>query len=73
MGELKTPLLPRAVQVEWSLWSRDAEEERIPTCRELGIGIVAYSPLGWGVYLSGPKIVETLSSGDFRTVNKLLP
>ncbi|CAL1366625.1 unnamed protein product [Linum trigynum] len=35
-----------AVQLEWSLWSRDVEEEIIPTCRELGIGIVAYSPLG---------------------------
>ncbi|WP_139161132.1 aldo/keto reductase, partial [Acinetobacter baumannii] len=35
-----------AVQLEWSLWSRDVEEEIIPTCRELGIGIVPYSPLG---------------------------
>ncbi|KAH7521450.1 hypothetical protein FEM48_Zijuj07G0034400 [Ziziphus jujuba var. spinosa] len=34
-----------AVQLEWSLWSRDVEEDIIPTCRELGIGIVAYSPL----------------------------
>ncbi|MED6107044.1 hypothetical protein PIB30_010490 [Stylosanthes scabra] len=34
-----------AVQIEWSLWSRDVEEEIVPTCRELGIGIVAYSPL----------------------------
>ncbi|EAY93599.1 hypothetical protein OsI_15386 [Oryza sativa Indica Group] len=37
-----------AVQLEWSLWSRDVEEDIIPTCRELGIGIVAYSPLGRG-------------------------
>ncbi|KAM5569798.1 hypothetical protein ABKV19_017023 [Rosa sericea] len=34
-----------AVLLEWSLWSRDVEEEIVPTCRELGIGIVAYSPL----------------------------
>ncbi|XP_018506178.2 IN2-2 protein-like [Pyrus x bretschneideri] len=37
-----------AVQLEWSLWSRDSEQEIIPTCRELGIGIVAYCPLGRG-------------------------
>uniref|UniRef100_A0A2N9E9Q7 NADP-dependent oxidoreductase domain-containing protein n=1 Tax=Fagus sylvatica TaxID=28930 RepID=A0A2N9E9Q7_FAGSY len=42
-----------AVQLEWSLWSRDVEEEIIPTCRELGIGIVAYSPLGRGFFSSG--------------------
>ena len=41
-----------ALQIEWSLWSRDVEEEMIPLCRELGIGIVAYSPLGRG-YLTG--------------------
>ncbi|KAI5076144.1 hypothetical protein GOP47_0008209 [Adiantum capillus-veneris] len=35
-----------AVQLEWSLWTRDAEREVIPTCRELGIGIVPFSPLG---------------------------
>ncbi|XP_054822605.1 probable aldo-keto reductase 2 isoform X4 [Prosopis cineraria] len=45
-----------AVQVEWSLWSRDVEEEIIPTCRELGIGIVAYSPLGRGFFSSGTKL-----------------
>ncbi|KAK6915011.1 NADP-dependent oxidoreductase domain [Dillenia turbinata] len=60
-----------AVQLEWPLSSRYAEEEIIPTCRELGIGIVAYSPLGRGFFSSGPKIVETLSSGDFRT-NKMI-
>ncbi|KAF2324161.1 hypothetical protein P3X46_002439 [Hevea brasiliensis] len=59
-----------AVQLEWSLWSRDVEEEIVPTCRELGIGIVAYSPLGRGFLSSGPKLVETLSEGDFR---KYLP
>ncbi|XP_059632066.1 probable aldo-keto reductase 4 [Cornus florida] len=59
-----------AVQLEWSLWTRDAEEEVIPTCRELGIGIVAYSPLGQGFLSSGPKMIEELSSNDIR---KLLP
>nr|XP_043635143.1 probable aldo-keto reductase 3 isoform X2 [Erigeron canadensis] len=44
-----------AVQLEWSLWTRDAEEEVIPTCRELGIGIVPFSPLGKGFFSKGPK------------------
>ncbi|KAJ1270406.1 hypothetical protein BS78_06G050100 [Paspalum vaginatum] len=39
-----------AVQLEWSLWTRDVEQDIIPTCRELGIGIVAYSPLGRGFF-----------------------
>ncbi|KAF8780686.1 hypothetical protein HU200_001289 [Digitaria exilis] len=55
-----------AVQMEWSLWSRDVEADIIPTCRELGIGIVAYSPLGRGFLSSGPKLVDTLSDQDFR-------
>ncbi|KAL5707103.1 hypothetical protein ACHQM5_025191 [Ranunculus cassubicifolius] len=55
-----------AVQLEWSLWSRDVEEEIIPTCRELGIGIVAYSPLGRGFLSLGPKMVDGLAEGDFR-------
>ncbi|GJN11889.1 hypothetical protein PR202_ga30124 [Eleusine coracana subsp. coracana] len=55
-----------AVQLEWSLWSRDVEADIIPTCRELGIGIVAYSPLGRGFLSSGPKLVDTLSDQDFR-------
>ncbi|PAN37604.1 hypothetical protein PAHAL_7G102300 [Panicum hallii] len=59
-----------AVQIEWSLWSRDVEEDVIPTCRELGIGIVAYSPLGRGFFSSGAKMVESLSEDDFR---KLIP
>ncbi|XP_059632065.1 probable aldo-keto reductase 2 [Cornus florida] len=59
-----------AVQLEWSLWARDAEEEIIPTCRELGIGIVAYSPLGQGFLSSGPKMIEEFSSNDIR---KALP
>ncbi|PIA27066.1 hypothetical protein AQUCO_08300036v1 [Aquilegia coerulea] len=55
-----------AVELEWSLWTRDAEDEIIPTCRELGIGIVAYSPLGRGFLSSGPKMVEELAPNDSR-------
>ncbi|KAK9177572.1 hypothetical protein WN944_029595 [Citrus x changshan-huyou] len=55
-----------AVQLEWSLWSRDVEAEIVPTCRELGIGIVAYGPLGQGFLSSGPKLVESFSKDDFR-------
>ncbi|XP_075656909.1 IN2-2 protein-like isoform X3 [Castanea sativa] len=55
-----------AVQLEWSLWSRDVEEEIIPTCRELGIGIVAYSPLGRGFFSSGSKFLENLTDDDVR-------
>jgi aryl-alcohol dehydrogenase-like predicted oxidoreductase len=48
-----------ALQVEYSLWTRDIEEEIIPTCRELGIGIVPYSPLGAGFFVdSKPQLVD---------------
>ncbi|KAK4381065.1 putative aldo-keto reductase 4 [Sesamum angolense] len=57
-----------AVQNEWSLWSRDLEEELVPACRELGIGIVPYSPLGRGFLSSGPKLIQNLSEGDFRKI-----
>nr|ACJ85394.1 unknown [Medicago truncatula] len=39
-----------ALQIEWSLWTRDIENEIVPLCRELGIGIVPYSPLGKGFF-----------------------
>ncbi|XP_077243439.1 putative aldo-keto reductase 4 [Tasmannia lanceolata] len=55
-----------AVQLEWSLWTRDIEEDIVPTCRELGIGIVPYSPLGRGFFTSGPKFVDNLEEGDSR-------
>ncbi|KAL0757781.1 hypothetical protein Bca101_095449 [Brassica carinata] len=55
-----------AVQLEWSLWSRDVEEDIIPTCRELGIGIVAYSPLGLGFFAKGPKLIEDIDNADYR-------
>ena len=55
-----------AIQLEWSLWTRDVEEQIVPTCRELGIGIVSYSPLGRGFFSSGPKMVDTIAKDDFR-------
>ncbi len=58
-----------AVQIEWSLWSRDVEAEIIPTCRELGIGIVAYSPLGRGVLTGAIQKREDLKDGDWRLKN----
>nr|GEU64651.1 probable aldo-keto reductase 2 [Tanacetum cinerariifolium] len=58
-----------AVQNEWSLWTRDLEDEIVPTCRELGIGIVSYSPIGRGFLASGPKLVENLEDGDSRKVH----
>jgi aryl-alcohol dehydrogenase-like predicted oxidoreductase len=55
-----------ALQSEYSLWSRDPEDEVLPTVRELGIGFVAYSPLGRG-FLSGRiRSVDDLDTGDFR-------
>ncbi|RDX77968.1 putative aldo-keto reductase 1, partial [Mucuna pruriens] len=48
-----------AVQIEWSLWTRDIEEEIVPLCRELGIGIVPYSPLGRG-FFGGKGVVENV-------------
>jgi aryl-alcohol dehydrogenase-like predicted oxidoreductase len=55
-----------AVQTEYSLWTRDPEPEVLPTCRELGIGFVPYSPLGRG-FLSGRfTSPDELDEGDFR-------
>ena len=54
------------LQTEYSLWSRDPETEILPTCRELGIGFVPYSPLGRG-FLSGRfSSPDQLEEGDFR-------
>nr|CAB3499609.1 unnamed protein product [Digitaria exilis] len=50
-----------AVQLEWSLWTRDIEEDIIPVCRELGIGIVPYSPLARG-FFGGRAAVESVPS-----------
>jgi aryl-alcohol dehydrogenase-like predicted oxidoreductase len=55
-----------AVQTEYSLWTRDPEDGVLPTCRELGIGFVPYSPLGRG-FLSGRfKSPDELDDSDFR-------
>jgi aryl-alcohol dehydrogenase-like predicted oxidoreductase len=54
-----------AVQSEWSLWSRDIEDGPVPAARELGIGIVPYSPLGRG-FLTGALSAESLTANDFR-------
>jgi aryl-alcohol dehydrogenase-like predicted oxidoreductase len=58
-----------ALQTEYSLWSRDPEDEILPVCRELGITFVAYSPLGRG-FLSGKiKSPEDLAADDWRRMN----
>ncbi|MFD8570484.1 aldo/keto reductase [Streptomyces sp. NPDC059639] len=55
-----------AVQTEYSLWSRDPEAEILPTCRELGIGFVPYSPLGRGFLAGRFSSPEELDKDDFR-------
>jgi len=55
-----------ALQTEYSLWSRDPEDDVLPTCRALGIGFVAYSPLGRGFLTGRFKKFDDLSAGDFR-------
>ncbi len=55
-----------ALQTEYSLWSRDVEDEVLPTVRELGIGFVAYSPLGRGFLTGQIKSFEDLAEGDYR-------
>jgi aryl-alcohol dehydrogenase-like predicted oxidoreductase len=55
-----------ALQTEYSLWSREVEAEILPTCRELGIGFVAYSPLGRGFLTGQFKKTDDLPTGDRR-------
>jgi len=55
-----------ALQTEYSLWTRDVETEILPLCRELGIGFVAYSPLGRGVFGGEISGVQSLAEGDRR-------
>src|SRR5712692_4642192 len=55
-----------ALQTEYSLWSRDPEDEILPTCRELGIGFVAYSPLGRGFLTGQFQRFEDLPADDYR-------
>jgi aryl-alcohol dehydrogenase-like predicted oxidoreductase len=58
-----------ALQTEYSLWSRDPEDEVLPTVRELGIGFVAYSPLGRGFLTGRFGSFDDLPEGDFRRAN----
>ena len=58
-----------ALQSEYSLWTRDLESTIVPVCEELGIGVVAYSPLGRGFLTGAIKRIEDLDAGDFRRDN----
>jgi len=58
-----------ALQTEYSLWTRDPEAEILPAARTLGIGFVAYSPLGRGFLTGQIRSVDQLSSDDFRANN----
>lgn len=55
-----------ALQTEYSLWSRDVEDEILPTCRELGVGFVPYSPLGRGFLTGQIQKFEDLAEDDYR-------
>jgi len=58
-----------ALQTEYSLWTRDPEEEILAVCRELGIGFVAYSPLGRGFLTGQFKKLEDLAADDYRRLS----
>ncbi len=58
-----------ALQTEYSLWSREPEDEIIPTCRELGVGFVPYSPLGRGFLTGEIKSFDDLAPDDFRRMS----
>lgn len=55
-----------ALQTEYSLWSREPEDELLPTCRELGIGFVPYSPLGRGFLTGSFRSFDDLPADDYR-------
>jgi aryl-alcohol dehydrogenase-like predicted oxidoreductase len=55
-----------AVETEYSLWSRDVEQDVLPTCRELGIGLMAYAPLGRGFLTAAMKTLDALLPKDRR-------
>jgi aryl-alcohol dehydrogenase-like predicted oxidoreductase len=57
-----------ALQSEYSLWSRDIENDILPTIRELGIGLVAYSPLGRGFLAGQFQSADDVRTGDFRSM-----
>lgn len=58
-----------ALQTEYSLWSRDAEQGQLAACQRLGIGFVAYSPLGRGFLTGAIQSIEDLAADDFRRDN----
>ncbi|MGV9005986.1 MAG: aldo/keto reductase [Brevundimonas sp.] len=58
-----------ALQTEYSLWSREPEDEILATCAELGIGFVPYSPLGRGFLSGAIRSIDDLEEGDFRRTN----
>ncbi len=58
-----------ALQSEYSLWSRDLEDDILPACRELGIGLVAYSPLGRGFLSGAIRSPDDLAEDDWRRMN----
>jgi aryl-alcohol dehydrogenase-like predicted oxidoreductase len=58
-----------ALQTEYSLWTRDVESEILPACRELGISLVAYSPLGRGFLTGRFAQLDDLAAGDWRRAN----
>lgn len=55
-----------ALQSEYSLWSRDVEADILPTCRKLGVGFVAYSPMGRGFLTARIQNLESLPTSDYR-------
>ncbi|MGE5450473.1 MAG: aldo/keto reductase [Acidobacteriota bacterium] len=58
-----------ALQTEYSLWTRDVEAEILPTCRELGIALVPYSPLGRGFLTGTIRSADSLEGSDWRRAN----
>jgi aryl-alcohol dehydrogenase-like predicted oxidoreductase len=58
-----------ALQTEYSLWTRDPEARTLPVLRELGIGLVAYSPLGRGMLTGSVRSIDDLADTDFRRTN----
>jgi aryl-alcohol dehydrogenase-like predicted oxidoreductase len=58
-----------ALQSEYSLWTRDCEATTLPVLRELGIGFVAYSPLGRGMLTGKVRSIDDLADSDFRRTN----
>ena len=60
-----------AVQTEYSLWSTDVEDTTLPSCRKLGVSLVAYSPLGRG-FLTGQikRFEEALAGGDVKAASE---